>query len=315
MVRGFFTFVFLLLVAMAKGQAKKPTIMILPGDNWCIQRYFVTEFNNQGTIQKVPNYKQAFQEDAELGLVISKIGSLMIDRGFPLKDAEQEIKNLEVRSMESNMTQSVASGSSISESPLDKLLNRVRSDLVLQIWWEVRKVENGRLVSFTLDALDSYTGKKIASSTGVGTPNKTDIVPVLLLNSIASHIDPFVSQLQGYFDDMMANGREIRISVRKWDNWDKNLETVVNGDEIRNHIYDWMQSHTANGRFTELSSSENQVEFEQVRIPIYDDRNRALDARQFAVGLQKHLKAAPFGFDVKVLGKGLGEAVLILGEK
>ena len=54
-------------------QAKKPTLMILPSDNWCEQRYFMTEFDNQGTKQKVPNYKQAFQEDTEIGQVISNI--------------------------------------------------------------------------------------------------------------------------------------------------------------------------------------------------------------------------------------------------
>ena len=45
------------------GQAKKPTLMVLPSDNWCEQRYFMTKFDNQGTKQKVRNYKQAFQED------------------------------------------------------------------------------------------------------------------------------------------------------------------------------------------------------------------------------------------------------------
>jgi hypothetical protein len=35
-------------------QAKKPTLMILPSDNWCEQRFFMTEFDNQGTKQKVP---------------------------------------------------------------------------------------------------------------------------------------------------------------------------------------------------------------------------------------------------------------------
>lgn len=57
------------------GQAKKPTLMILPSDNWCEQRFFNTVFDNQGTQQKVPNYKQAFQEDTEIGQVISKIGA------------------------------------------------------------------------------------------------------------------------------------------------------------------------------------------------------------------------------------------------
>jgi hypothetical protein len=83
------------LPIFAFSQAKKPTLMILPSDNWCEQRLFMTTFDNQGTKQKVPNYKQAFQEDTEIGQVISKIGSLMIDRGFPLKDVEQEIKAIE----------------------------------------------------------------------------------------------------------------------------------------------------------------------------------------------------------------------------
>ena len=37
-------------------QAKKPTIMILPSDNWCNQRYFMTSFSDQGNTVKVPNY-------------------------------------------------------------------------------------------------------------------------------------------------------------------------------------------------------------------------------------------------------------------
>jgi hypothetical protein len=104
---------FSLLTNAVFGQAKKPTLMILPSDNWCEQRYFMTEFDNQGTKQKVPNYKQAFQEDTEIGQVMTKIGSLMIDRGFPLKDAEQELKAIEARNAEDNMTSSTTSGSSI----------------------------------------------------------------------------------------------------------------------------------------------------------------------------------------------------------
>jgi hypothetical protein len=40
-----------------------------------------------------------------------------------------------------------------------------------------------------------------------------------------------------------------------------------------------------------------------------------MDARQFAKGLQKYLKTAPFNFEVKLMTRGLGEAILILGEK
>ena len=309
---------FLLLlytVGIAFSQAKKPTLMILPSDNWCEQRYFMTEFDNQGTKQKVPNYKQAFQEDTEIGQVISKIGGLMIDRGFPLKDVEQELKAIESRTAEANVTSSTASGSSISESPLDKLKNRARADIIIQIWWKINKTDQGKSISFILEAFDAYTSKRIASSTGNGTPNNTDIVPVLLQNAILANIDPFAAQLQSHFDDMFNNGREILLTVKKWESWDKNLETEINGDEIKNHIYDWVEKNAVKGRFNESNSTENRIDYEQVRIPLFDERNRALDARQFAINLQKYLKAAPFNFEVKLMTRGLGEAILVLGEK
>jgi hypothetical protein len=309
---------FLLLfstVVVAFSQAKKPTLMILPSDNWCVQRYFMTEFDNQGTKQKVPNYKQAFQEDTEIGQVISKIGGLMIDRGFPLKDVEQELKAIEARTAESNMTSSTTSGSSISESPLDKLKNRAKADILIQIWWKVNKTEQGKSVSFILEAFDAYTSKRIASSTGNGTPNTTDVIPVLLQNAILANIDPFAAQLQSHFDDMFNNGREILLTVKKWESWDKNLETEINDNEIRNHIYDWLEKNAVKGRFNESNSTENRIDYEQVRIPLFDERNRALDARQFAINLQKYLKAAPYNFEVKLMTRGLGEAILVLGEK
>jgi hypothetical protein len=296
-------------------QAKKPTLMILPSDNWCEQRYFMTEFDNQGTKQKVPNYKQAFQEDTEIGQVISKIGSLMIDRGFPLKDTEQELKAIEQRTAEDNMTTSANSSAGLSESPLDKLKNRAKADIIIQIWWKVNKTEQGKVISFVLEAFDAYTSKRIAASTGNGTPNNTDIVPVLLQNAVLANIDTFASQLQSHFDDMFANGREVRLTIKKWNNWDKNLETEINDEEIIDHISKWMDENTVQGRFNRTDASENIIRFEQVRIPLYDEKNKALDARDFGKKLQKFLKAAPFNFEVKLMTRGLGEAILVLGEK
>ena len=296
-------------------QAKKPTLMILPSDNWCEQRYFMTEFDNQGTKQKVPNYKQAFQEDTEIGQVISKIGSLMIDRSFPLKDAEQELKAIEARNAEDNMTTSTASGSSISESPLDKLKNKAKADIIIQIWWKVTKTDNGKVISFVLEAFDAYTSKRIASSTGNGTPNNTDIVPVLLQNAILANIDPFAAQLQSHFDDMFNNGREIMLTVKKWNSWDKNMETEIDGKEITDYVNEWLQKNTLKGKFSMADATENIIRCDQVRIPLYDANNNAIDARQFAKGLQKYLKAAPFNFEVKLMTRGLGEAILVLGEK
>ncbi|MBK7882290.1 MAG: hypothetical protein IPJ83_17285 [Saprospiraceae bacterium] len=139
------------------------------------------------------------------------------------------------------MTSSNNSGSSISESPLDKLKNKAKADIIIQIWWKVNKTEQGKIVSFVLEAFDAYTSKRIASSTGNGAPNSTDIVPVLLQNAILANMDPFAAQLQSHFDYMFNNGREILLTVRKWNSWDKNMETEIDGKEITDYINEWMQ--------------------------------------------------------------------------
>ena len=289
--------------------------MILPSDNWCEQRYFMKEFNNEGVRQKVPDYKLVFQEDIEIGQVISKIGSLMADRGFPLKDAEQEIKTVEARNEESKVIISRTSGASILESPLDKLKNRAKADIIVQVWWKVSKTDQGKVVSFIMEAFDSYTSKRIATSSGNSLPNNTDVVPVLLQNAISASFGPFATQLQGYFDDMLLNGREIVLKIKKWENWNPNFETKINGITLSEYIIQWINANSVKGKFNLSHATENDLSFESVRIPIYDPEKRALDARQFAGNLQKYLQASPFNFEVKLMTRGLGEAMLILGEK
>jgi len=304
----------LFLPLLGISQAKKPTIMILPSDNWCMQRYFITEFDNQGTKQNIPDYKGAFQQDTELGQVISKIGGLMSDQGFPLKDAEQELKILEQRTAEDNMTMSTNSGSSLSETPLDMLKKRAKADLILQIWWKVNKEGDKKSVSFTIDALDSYTGKRVASATGNGAPSD-EIIPEQLLKAVQANMSEFLGRLDSYFQDLLTNGREVTIFIKTWDSWSYNLEEEFDGEMLQDIIDNWMYDHTVSGRYSLSDATETFMRFEQVRIPIYDDKNRSIDARKYTNELRQYLKNEPYLIDSKLMTRGLGEAILVLGEK
>jgi hypothetical protein len=293
------------------GQAKKPTLMVLPSDNWCEQRYFMTEYDNQGTKQKVPNYKQAFQEDTELGQVIAKLNSLLIRKAFEPKSAEQELKSIEYKTAEDNMTKSTTNGAQLFESQLDKLRKRVKMDIIIQLWWKVNKDKS---VSFTIEAFDSYTNKSIAAQTFNAAPSE-DIMPIKLEKAISNSFDQFLGDLQNHFNDMLTNGREILITLKKWNNWENDFETEINGEELTDYINKWMNENTVNKRFNRTEATENLIIFEQVRIPIYDKDNNPMDAREFAKGLQKYLKSSPFNYEVKLMQRGLGEAILVLGEK
>ena len=293
---------------------KKPTIMILPSDNWCTMRYFMTTYENQGTDVKIPNYQQAFQEDTELGQVISKVGGVLTSLGYSLKDAEQEIKSIAVKQVEDDMTTSKTSGASLVESPLDILKRRIKSDIVIQIWWKLNREANGHSASFTLEAFDAYTNKRIATSTGT-TSASTAPIPVILETAVKENVLTFDKQMMAWYEDQQTNGREISLTVRCWDNWDSDLESEYNGEELTDCIQEWLQKNCVGGSFNLTDGTETFAQFEQVRIPLQDERGRAMDARSFATNLRKYLQQPPFNIASKVIIRGLGEAIVILGEK
>ena len=294
--------------------AKKPTIMILPSDNWCVQRYFTQEFSNQGQTVRIPNYQQAFQEDIEIGTVISKVGGLLTGMGYSIKDAEQGIKSLATREAEDNVTMSKTSGASLAETPLDILKRRLKSDIVIQIGWNLNREANGRSATFNIEAFDSYTNKRIASSTGT-TKASNEPIAVILEQGVKQNIVEFDKLLVQWYNDQLKNGREIVLTVRCWDNWDKDLETEYDGDELTDCIQNWINDHTVNNAFNLSDGTEKIAQFEQVRIPLFDDKGKAIDARAFATELRKHLQKPPYNITSKVIVRGLGEAVLVLGEK
>lgn len=309
-----FVLTFLFLHSLIVEAQKKPTIMILPSDNWCEMRYFMTTYDNQGTKVKTPDYQLAFQQDTEIGPVISKIGGLLTSLDYSIKDAEQEIRRINLKTAEDNMTFSKTSGVNLVESPLDLLKRRIKSDVLIQISWHLNKEVAGRSVTFNIEAFDTYTSKRIASSIGT-TEVSQEPIPVILEQAVKECIGEFDTQMTKWYVNQQADGREIVLTIRCWDNWENDLETEYDGEELTDCIQDWLRQHTVSGNYNLSDGTETFAQFERVRIPLIDERGNALDARGFATELRKYLNKPPFNITSKVMQRGLGEAIIVLGEK
>jgi len=308
-----FVAIFFISISLGFSQAKKPTIMIVPSDVWCNTNGYMMEFDNQGTVVKIPDYKKALQENADLLTVISKINGMMAERGFPLKNMESAIKTLESESAEDAMLTSKG-GASVNESPIDKLKKVAKADIIMQLTWTLNTTGPKKSVTFNLQG-DSYTDKQVATAVGTGAPSFSAEIPVLLEEAVLAHLDNFNASLQAHFEDMGTNGREIIIRIKKFDSWEEDLETEYDGKELSSIIEGWMTENCVNGRFSTSDATENMMLFEQVRIPLYGADGKAIDARGFAKGLQKFLKEPPYEITNKLMMKGLGQAVIVLGDK
>ncbi len=317
-IKYFITAFIMLSTIIVAGQAKKPIIMVVPSDNWCIRNGYTMTYDEMGTLKTLPDYKMALQNETDLLMTIGKINTMMADRGFPLVNLESALRNMEQESAELAMLTS-KSGGEIAESPIDVLQRTANADIIIQLTYVINHVGPQRSITFMLQGLDAYTNKQIAGAQGTGSPSFATQTPVLLEEAVISYIDDFNSRLQAHFDDLFANGREIAFQVRVWDTSVIDLEEEFNYNverlELGEIIEDWVSENTVQGRFNTVNYTENVIRFDQVRIPLYDERQRAMDTRRWIRDLRTLLNRPPFNQEVKIYTRGLGEIWLILGEK
>lgn len=306
----------LLLPLYMMGQAKKPTIMVIPADVWCTANGYMLELENQGKRTRVPDYHRAVQEDMDLVNAITKVGELMAERGLPLKDLASTIRSINQSVAETEMTISSTSGAVMSETPLDKLLTRAKADILVELSWKINNLGPKNSITYTLRGIDAYTNKQIAAAQGTGAMSFSAEIPVLLEEAVLEHMDNFIAQLQTHFDDLLTNGREVSLEVRLFDNGSGvSLEDEFEGSELSEIIDDWVAQNTVNHRYNLTDATEDMMVFEQVRISLYRENGMPMDTRHFANNLRKYLRRTPYNLTSKVLTKGLGKAIVVIGEK
>ena len=303
----------IMLTTLSFGQAKKPTLMVVPADNWCIANNYVDKINDQGTVKDVPNYKRALQNSSECYNVITKINTLMSDRSFPLKDLSSVLKSMANNTVMDIVTTS-SSGAELAESTLDLIKRNSNADIILELNWQVNTVGPKKSITYSLAAKDSYTDKQIAGAQGTGSPSFSADLPVLLEEAVVANMDNFCAQLQAHFDDMMENGREVTMEVKVVEDGSGiNLASEYEGEELTDIIDDWVSDNSVNHRYNLSQGSNNFLKFEQIRIPLFQANGRPNDTRRWTRDLSKFL-TTKYQIPSKVDIRGLGKAVLLIGE-
>lgn len=302
-------------------QAKKPIIMVIPSDIYCNREGYVTTYQDEsGNTRTAADYSEAFLSDENMRLAISELSGIMADRGFPLKDLEQTLKNMDNQQAEAALF-SGSGGGAIYESPLDKLKRTAKADIIMDLDFSIKSRGPQKYVSFNLRGVDAYTGKIITAVSGDGKPSTAASVGLLVEEAVLNYMDSFNAALQTHFDDMFANGREVTISVRMTENCPVTMydEFEFMGEVVAlTDIIDWwMDENTVNHRFSRAGGGDYFIDYEQVRIPLYKTvlgKERAIDTRSFAMDLARFLNKEPFNITYKINERGLGNVWIVLGD-
>jgi hypothetical protein len=304
-------FFFLLFAASLVAQIRKPILMAVPSEAWCVQNGYIVEINNNGNKVRVADYKRAIKANTNLKSAISIIEQLMRERDILLINFGENVNSYEQEAANNTADSNYKAENIISS--LNELLKITTPNILLELNWKVNKKGPQVSLTYNIQAFDPYTNKIVASASGTGPMVTTADFSVLFQEAASQNIDNFIVQLQDYFKDIEKNGQEVVIYIATSDTWVGNLKAMYEGEELSGVIERWISRNANNGRFSMLKSTDTIMLF-NVRIPILGSDGRSLTIHNFASSLRKFLKNSPYNLKCVTKIKGPGQATIILGD-
>ncbi len=303
------------VVSMGAQQVpKKPQIMIVPDQGWCIRNHIVDELGN-------PDYRMALLNE-KMSQLISAMGGIMSDRPYqyPLKSLEDCMNELDnERGLDMVLT-SKGDGE-IVETDLDKLTRVAKADILIKLSYKVDGYGPRSSIEYNVVAVDAATSKQISGNVGHSSASSAPMSD-LVNEAVLGFMDNFCARLNRHFDDMIEHGREGVVIFKMAEDCRYTFESDVtlNGEtgELAEVIEYWLNEHTVGGAFNTTGKTRNRLSFEEVRFPMFGEskfggKPKALDIEEFMKPINGFL--AQFGISCSSHPSGIGKVYIVLGSK
>ena len=62
----------------------------------------------------------------------------------------------------------------------------------------------------------------------------------MLEERVTKDIEQFSMSLQSYYDNLIKNGRSVKLHIRRWSGWEYDLDSEFGGEPLIDIIDEWM---------------------------------------------------------------------------
>ncbi len=301
----------------------RPSIMVIPGDQTLKNFKMLTTEKVNGRDYVIRDFQGYMLKDYRAPHIISHIQDAFVVQGYPLSDFEQTLKQL-------NTHEALDMADGLEKDAKTMLLTTAQPDIILELNYYSSKDDDSkkkkisltshnynvsddgnRDVSYTLDAIDAYTNKVVAtiSATGLSGSSTTKTLQA----DMDSKLPKLQKDIVNYFSDILTRGRDItvRIAVEKGSKV-KLSDESIEGDTYADWIIDYMKTHTVKGAYTMQRNTDNELYFVNCRIKLLNDDGTQYGVYDWARDFQKNLRTN-LGLKVSNKSQGLGEVMLTIG--
>ena len=289
----------------------RPTIMVIPGDQTLQNFKCLTTQKANGRDYILRDYKNYLLKDDRAKRIISTIQDEFNAQDFPLNDFEQTLKQLDTQ-------EATDMADDFEKDAKTMLLTVAQPDIILELTYDTSRDKMSmtshnygrgeKNINFTLNALDAYTNKVVATMTASNI--KGESTTQAIQESIKDGMPKFQQDITKYFSDILTRGRDITVRIAVENGCNVNLsDESIEGDTYADWIMDYIKTHTVKGAYKMLRNTDKELYFVNCRIKLLNEDGTQYGVYDWTRDLQKNLRQN-LGLKCTNKAQGLGEVLI-----
>lgn len=251
-------------------------------------------------VKEGEDIRNVLENDVNKRIVLTKIKEAFDSRGFTTVDFLGRLKAL-----------SKANGLAMdNQSDLKTMIiQQSGADIYVDAGIDVVLSGSGNGVKVIMTAYDTSTGNSLANKVGDSGKFYTDDIGRLASKAVEGQADAFLNVMQTKFNDIVANGRSINVTIgfAQTSQYSMSSEVGANGFALSDEIEMWMSENAYKGNYHIQGTTEKQMIFDDVRIPLKDDNGNNYNINKF--GLKFMIFARKMGLQI---GRDISNNTLII---
>lgn len=290
----------------------RPTIMVIPGDETLKNFNCLRTEKTNGRDYIIRDYKNYLLKDYRAKRIISTIQDEFNTQNYPLNDFEQTLKQLDTQ-------EALDMADGFEKDAKTMLLTVAQPDIILELSYYSSRDKMSmtshnydhkgeRDISFTLNALDAYTNKVVATMTANSI--KGNSTTETIQKSIKEKMPKFQQDIAKYFSDILTRGRDITVRIAVENGSNVNLsDESIEGDTYADWIIDYIKTHTVKGAYKLQRNTDKELYFVNCRIKLLNEDGTQYGVYDWTRDLNKNLRKN-LGLKCSNKAQGLGEVLI-----
>ncbi|MDE5653468.1 MAG: hypothetical protein K2I48_08405 [Muribaculaceae bacterium] len=303
------------IISLQAAVSRAPKIMILPSEEWCRAKGYVTDGNI--------DYDKALA-DVDMDGAVAVMGDFMAEEGFNMFSLKQHLKQMRTTSAY-GMVVTSKGGGMYESSARDLLTRDAGVDFIVELSLVNKPFGVRRIIEFKAQTIDASSNKILYGEIGTSQASNSP-TPIMVRQVIEGFKTKFCERIITAFEDIETYGREGSIIFRIADDCPLNFESEITVDgesgEFAEYIEYWLGEHAVSGSASRINKSPEILEYDQVRYPLTakvaaggfgskKGKEQSMTMESFIAPIANDLK--PFNVSVSTTPIGQGTVYVTFG--